>query len=88
MTEPDKIKINRRGVDSSAILSVGYSDAHRILEVEFTNGYVHRYLEVPAGEYDLMLKADSIGRYFNCFVKGKYEAQAVSYQGNPISPRG
>ena len=35
-------------VRSSALRSVGYDQEQRVLEIEFTNGAVYRYFDVPA----------------------------------------
>jgi len=40
--------IPRQPVESSAIAKVGYSKRRHILEIEFVNGTVYRYLDVPA----------------------------------------
>lgn len=82
----EQVKINRRRVESSAIESVGYSSEYRMLDVEFTHGQVYRYLNVPPGEYELMLASDSIGRYFNSFIKGQYEQENGHVQTDPNIP--
>lgn len=86
MEKPPQVKINRRRVESSAIESIGYSEEYRILEVEFTHGQVYRYLNVPPGEYWLMLTSPSIGRHFNSFVKGQYEQENGTVQTDPNVP--
>jgi KTSC domain len=48
--------IPRERVTSNAIVSIGYSKRRHILEVEFANGAIYRYLEVAPSVYrDLML---------------------------------
>ena len=37
----------REAVDSSSFASIGYEEETRTLEVEFVDGEVYRYLEVP-----------------------------------------
>ncbi len=39
--------IPRQPVESSAIAKIGYSKRRHILEIEFVNGAVYRYLNVP-----------------------------------------
>jgi len=43
--------IPREPVHSTAIAKVGYSKRRRILEIEFVNGAIYRYLNVPASVY-------------------------------------
>jgi hypothetical protein len=69
--------MHRKVVDSSAVLSVGYDKARRVLEVEVAGGAVYQYLEVPAREFFALLSADSIGRYYNQRIKATYEFRKV-----------
>ncbi|GAB2954574.1 hypothetical protein GCM10027048_20040 [Hymenobacter coalescens] len=59
-------------VDSSNIASIGYSDADRILEVEFLNGSIYHYYGVPAHVHAGIMGADSHGKYLNSEIKGTY----------------
>ena len=43
--------IERTPVSSSALRSVGYDQEQRVLEIEFTNGAVYQYLDIPAEAY-------------------------------------
>jgi hypothetical protein len=63
----------RQRVDSSAVLSVGYDQARRVLEVEIAGGAVYQYLAVPAREYFALVSADSVGRYYSQQIKDTYE---------------
>ena len=73
--------MNRTEVDSSQIKSVGYDEATLMLEVEFRySGSVYTYFDVPKSEYDAMMAAESVGKYFNANIKGsgyKYELQTA-----------
>jgi|GEM_PF-698480 len=63
------VTIQRTPVTSSAIRSVGYDSARRILEIEFTGGSVYRYYEVPSDVYRGLMSAESHGKYFNRYIK-------------------
>jgi len=63
--------IERTPVRSSAMRSAGYNQEQRVLEIEFTNGDVYRYFDVPAEVYRGLLAAESHGRYFHQHVRGK-----------------
>ena len=52
--------MERIRVNSSSVSSVGYDAASAELEIEFHNGRVYRYLEVPVAAYRLLLRAPSI----------------------------
>jgi hypothetical protein len=69
--------MDRTPVDSSSVLSVGYDSATFELEIEFHNGRVYRYLQVPIAAYRLLLQAPSIGEYVNTVIKPRFEAKAV-----------
>ncbi|HWZ89115.1 MAG TPA: KTSC domain-containing protein [Polyangiaceae bacterium] len=69
--------MERTPVNSSSVVSVGYDSATYELELEFHNGRVYRYLQVPAAAYRLLLQAPSIGEYVNTVIKPRFEARAV-----------
>ena len=61
--------IERTSVRSSVLRSVGYDQEQRVLEIEFTNGAVYQYFDVPAEVYRGLMAAESHGRYFNQHVR-------------------
>jgi hypothetical protein len=61
--------MRRERLDSSSVRSAGYDASERVLEVEFRNGGVYQYLDVPGEEYDEFREADSKGRYLNTEIK-------------------
>ena len=63
--------MRRRLVNSSSVRSVGWSDG--TLELEYLNGYVYRYYDVPQPTYAALLAASSIGAYVNKHIKPHYE---------------
>ena len=69
--------MKRAPVSSSSVLSVGYDAAAAELEIEFHNGRVYRYLQVPVAAYRLLLQAPSIGEYVNTVIKPRFQARAV-----------
>jgi hypothetical protein len=69
--------MKRSPVTSSSVLSVGYDADAFELEIEFRNGRVYRYEQVPAQAYRLLLQAPSIGEYVNTVIKPRFEARAV-----------
>lgn len=61
--------MNRKPVSSSNIASVGYDNGTQTLEVEFHNGSVYQYRNVPSGIYQGLMGAPSHGEYFDAYVK-------------------
>lgn len=57
---------------------MGYDAESLMLEIEFTRGVVYRYYNVPAEQYERLKTAESIGRYFDFHIKGKYEYEQIS----------
>lgn len=70
--------MKRIAVSSSELLSVGYDPDLCVLEVEFRNGGMYRYFDVPAQEHDNLLTAESLGRYFNAHIRLNYRYSRVS----------
>jgi KTSC domain len=59
--------MQRAAVSSSTVRSVGYERG--TLEVEFVGGAVYRYFDVPERVFLDLLRAVSIGSYFNEHVR-------------------
>ena len=64
--------ISREPVHSSAIAKVGYSKRRHILEVEFVNGAIYRYLDVPLPVYRDLMSAESKARFYDLNVRRHY----------------
>jgi len=75
--DPVVSHIPREHVSSSAIASVGYSKRRHILEVQFANGRIYRYLEVPPSTYHELISAESKAHYYDTNIKGKYPSMHV-----------
>ena len=64
--------MNRKGVASSNLESVGYDPGLRVLEVKFRSGGLYRYFDVSQDEYDGLMAAESHGKYLAARIKGRY----------------
>lgn len=64
--------MERQPVSSSNIVSVGYDLNTETLEIEFKNGFIYRYLNVPSFEHERLMSAGSHGIYFNANIKNTY----------------
>src|SRR5437867_3887706 len=67
-------RIPRQRVESTAIAKVGYSKRRHILEIEFVNGAVYRYLDVPPAIYRGFMSAGSKAQFYDFNVKGHYRS--------------
>lgn len=69
--------MDREPVSSSNLSSVGYDPASETLEIEFNNGRVYQYYNVPQFMHDRMMEAPSIGVFFNAEIKNAYSCSQV-----------
>lgn len=69
--------IRRQPVQSTAIAKIGYSKRRHILEIEFVNGAVYRYLDVPPAIYQGLMSAGSKAQFYDFNVKGHYQSIAI-----------
>jgi hypothetical protein len=72
--------IQRQPVQSSGLAAVGYSKRLHILEIEFTNGAVYRYVDVPPSVHRNLMSAESKARFYDENVRGKYRSVHVRSQ--------
>jgi len=67
------IDVEIKDVKSSNIAKIGYDVKSHGMRVQFQNGGLYHYCNVPQEEYDAMLLSESIGSYLGRNIKGKYE---------------
>ena len=65
--------MQRTQVRSKSIRSLGYDPNEHVLEVEFANGRVYHYLDVPEAVHRLALRAPSIGAFVNAQVIPRFD---------------
>jgi hypothetical protein len=70
--------MQRTALRSRALVSAGYDAAAQILELEFHNGRVYRYRQVPPGVFDFLLRTASKGSFVNRMIDGRYSYEEVS----------
>jgi hypothetical protein len=64
--------MNRVSVSSSNISSVGFDSDTQTLEIEFTNGNIYQYFDVPVTVYEELMQAESKGKFLSTQIKGVY----------------
>ena len=70
-------RIPRQSVQSTAIAKIGYSQRHHILEIEFVNGAVYRYFDVPLSMYCELMSAESKARFYDSNIRKHYHSVLV-----------
>ena len=61
--------MQRHPVSSSNLSSVGYDAGSGTLEIEFLNGSIYEYHNVPHSVYSGLMAASSHGEYLDAHVK-------------------
>jgi hypothetical protein len=64
-------------VQSSVIAEIGYDADTRILEVRFRGGRAYHYFDVPPAEHAVLMRAKSIGGYFNSKIFPRYRWKRI-----------
>jgi hypothetical protein len=74
--------MNRHHVESSSLASVGFSEEHNVLEVEFNNRRLYEYFGVPRALYEQLLAAQSKGAFMNRFIRHRFPERQVDGSGS------
>jgi len=62
---------------STEIEWIGYEPKRSMLQVEFIEGRIYQYDEVPMAVYEDFLNAPSYGRFLEANIKNKYPNRRV-----------
>jgi hypothetical protein len=57
---------------------MGYDEITKTLEIQFHNGGIYQYYDIPKRIYEEMMKAPSLGRFFLFEIKGGYQYAKVA----------
>lgn len=69
--------MERERVSSSNIESIGYDSNSETLEIEFLNGSIYQYFDIPEHVFVELMEADSHGKYLASNIKGHYRFSKV-----------
>jgi len=69
--------IPREPVQSRAIAKVGYSKRRHILEIEFVNGAVYRYFDIPVSVHHDLMSAESKAGFYDSNIRKHYRSVLV-----------
>lgn len=61
-------------VKSSNIEAIGYDEHTKTLKIKFKSGGTHSYADVPKLDYERLLSAQSIGKYFHANIRNKFKS--------------
>ena len=64
--------VDRQPVKSSNVKSVGHDPDTNTLSVEFRDGSIYYYHDVPKDIHESLVSSKSIGGYIHANIKGKY----------------
>lgn len=69
--------MEREFVDSSNVLSIGYEPTSCTLEVEFKDGGLYQYYNVPEQIYQEFMASTSKGKFLHAYIKPAYPYSRV-----------
>lgn len=69
--------MNRQLVQSSNIRAIGYDPKTRVMQIQFHDGGVYDYADVPPSEHQALMTSKSIGGRFHSHIKSKYQSKRV-----------
>lgn len=69
--------MDRSGVASSNVASVGYDAVAETLEIEFHSGAIYQYYGVPSGVYEDLMSTPSKGSYLHRNVRHAFPYSRV-----------
>jgi hypothetical protein len=64
-------------VQSSLLANVAYASGESILQLEFRNGAIYQFFDVPQEIYTRLLAAESKGNYFNRRIRSHFRYALV-----------
>jgi len=82
----------RVNLQSTSLNAATFQEQSAFLELEFRNGAIYRYSDVPAQVYRELLRAESKGRYFNQHVRNRFSytkidpARNGANRGSALNP--
>ena len=64
-------------LDSRSLRAARYEDPELVLELEFCDGAIHRYSQVPERTFQELLQAESKGRFFNLHIRKVFPSHPI-----------
>jgi hypothetical protein len=67
----------REVVDSSSLKSMGYARKTQTLEIQFANGSIYRYDDVPLALWTEFRRSESKGKFFQEKIRDRFPTTRV-----------
>ena len=64
-------------VGSSRLVAVGYDERLQLLQIQFVDGSMYEYYDVPKNIYIDLITASSAGKYFHKYIKDVYRYSKI-----------
>ncbi len=65
-------------VHSRHLAAVGYDESTCVLHIEFRDGHIYAYSEVPAKVHETLMSVKSHGAHFSHFIHDRYPAVRIA----------
>jgi len=72
--------VELRNVNSSNIAQVGHDSNQNTLIIRFKNGAYYKYDNVPEQVYNNFITAQSVGRYFQSYIRNVYTFKKIDVE--------
>ena len=72
-----EVEVNRLPVQSSSMKAVGYDPTAMTLEIEFNDGNIYQYFDVPETVHAELMNSPSQGKFFSTQIKGTFRYAKV-----------
>jgi KTSC domain len=63
---------------STMLVSAAYCPDRTILDLEFCDGTLYRFFDVPAACFERLMASDSKGAYFNRNIRNRFRHQLLT----------
>lgn len=70
--------MERTIVDSKAVVSAGFDEAKKTLELEYNNGLVYVFFDVPLSLANRLVEGDRFDEELERLISGKYSCERVN----------
>jgi len=70
--------MHRSPLQSTMLASAAYCSARTLLDLEFRDGTLYRFFDVPAACFQQLLASDSKGAYFNRNIRNHFRHQLLT----------
>ncbi|MBV6622936.1 MAG: KTSC domain-containing protein [Rivularia sp. (in: Bacteria)] len=64
-------------VASTMASAIGYDSENEVLQIEFNSGAVYQYSDIDEDTWEDLYSSDAVGKYYNQYIKGKYQSQRI-----------